>query len=206
MTPPASTTPLKQNDHVAMALQAEAAAQARYDAVGAEANRLSQELKDRAKAGDPEAKKQLETAQAERERAQQELIAAQSRLARVTGGQDPHAKRVKPRTPSTKQPSSPNAQRTAAAEKKDATPRPATATATAAGRPVGAFIREVRVLETLEPLTPFHGEKALDQKAINRILRSLTGEASKNNAEHLQTFGGVELFLSPNEKQYVPKK
>lgn len=202
MTPPASATPLKQNDHVAMALQAEAAAQARYDAVGAEANRLSQELKDRAKAGDPEAKKQLETAQAERERAQQALIAAQSRLARVTGGQDPHAKQVKPRTPSTKQPSSPNAQRTAATEKQDDTPRPAAA----AGRPVGAFIREVRVLKTLEPLTPFHGEKALDQMAIDRILRSLTGEASKNNAEHLQTFGGVELFLSPNEKQYVPKK
>ncbi len=163
---------------------------------------VAHELKDRAQAGDPEAKKQLETAQAERERAQQELKAAQSRLARVTGGQDPHAPKAAPRVASQRKPSSTHAQKTAATERQDATPRPATA----ASRPVGAFIREVRVLKTLEPLTPFNGEKALDQKAIDRILGSLMGEASKNNAEHLQTFGGVELFLSPNKKQYVPKK
>ncbi len=39
MTPPAPAAQMKQNDHVAMALQAESAAQARYNAVGAEANR-----------------------------------------------------------------------------------------------------------------------------------------------------------------------
>jgi hypothetical protein len=78
-------------DAITRALQEVDLAQARYRSAGAEANQVAEQEKVKAKNGDPRALAKIESAEHNRAEKQKELIQAQNRLAKLTGGDRPHA-------------------------------------------------------------------------------------------------------------------
>lgn len=193
MTPPASATQSNSNDPIAMAL-------ARYNAAGAKANRVVGQFKAQAEAGNLEAKKQIDAAEAARVLAQQEYRAALG-LARVTGGRDPHATKVQvaAQTPT---PKKLPASSSIAKIEQVAEPRKAAYISFMVEQLPKAYYEQAQFVRAYESIRrPFAAKHLEHLEHVAELVRGLIGDkSSKFDGDRLQSLrAGIELFHSNHE-------